>query len=149
MIYPPKSTGVMVNRRAGRLNPCPEGVITSGDRQLVAEVRLEERFGAGKIDLSIRVLPTEPMRGGPCSLPAGPSALGPHSEDRMAFKVEFSPRARDNLKKLRKRDQQIILDAIASQLTDQPDQSTRKRKRLEDNLLSPWELRVGDFRVFY
>jgi mRNA-degrading endonuclease RelE of RelBE toxin-antitoxin system len=67
----------------------------------------------------------------------------------MAFEVEFSPRARDNLKKLRKRDQQIILDAIATQLTDQPGQPTRKRKRLEDNPLSPWELRVGDFRVFY
>ena len=23
------------------------------------------------------------------------------------------------------------------------------RKRLEDNPLAPWELRVGDFRVFY
>jgi hypothetical protein len=34
----------------------------------------------------------------------------------MAFSVEFSPRTRDNLKALRKRDQQIILDAIAVQL---------------------------------
>jgi mRNA-degrading endonuclease RelE of RelBE toxin-antitoxin system len=34
-------------------------------------------------------------------------------------------------------------------LTYQPDQATTRRKRLEDNHLAPWELRIGDFRVFY
>ncbi len=67
----------------------------------------------------------------------------------MAFHIDFSQRARDNLKGLRKRDQQIVVDAIAAHLTDNPDQSTRQRKKLEDNELAPWELRVGDFRVFY
>jgi mRNA-degrading endonuclease RelE of RelBE toxin-antitoxin system len=67
----------------------------------------------------------------------------------MAFAIEFSPRARDHLKALRKRDQQIIVDAIAVQLADQPNQPTRNRKRLTANALAPWELRVGDFRVFY
>src|SRR5438105_7335689 len=67
----------------------------------------------------------------------------------MAFTIEFSPHARDHLKQLRKRDQQILVDAIAVQLAHQPDQPTRHRKRLEDNPLAPWELRVGDFRVFY
>lgn len=67
----------------------------------------------------------------------------------MAFHIEFSPRGRDNLKGLRKRDQQIIVDAIATQLSHEPDRPTRQRKKLEDNELAPWELRVGDFRVFY
>jgi mRNA-degrading endonuclease RelE of RelBE toxin-antitoxin system len=67
----------------------------------------------------------------------------------MAFTIDFSPRARDNLKGLRKRDQQIILDAIALQLSDQPDRPARNRKPLEENSLAPWELRAGDFRVFY
>jgi mRNA-degrading endonuclease RelE of RelBE toxin-antitoxin system len=67
----------------------------------------------------------------------------------MPFSIEFSRRARDNLKALRKRDQQIVYDAIVVQLVDQPDKSTRKRKQLEENELAPWELRVGDFRVFY
>jgi mRNA-degrading endonuclease RelE of RelBE toxin-antitoxin system len=67
----------------------------------------------------------------------------------MAFGIIFSPRARENLKALRKRDQQILHDAIAVQLCDQPDRPTRHRKRLEENLLAPWELRVGDFRVFF
>jgi mRNA-degrading endonuclease RelE of RelBE toxin-antitoxin system len=67
----------------------------------------------------------------------------------MAFAIEFSPRARDNLKVLRKRDQQIILDAIEVQLIHQPDRPTINRKKMEDNLLAPWELRLGSFRVFY
>jgi mRNA-degrading endonuclease RelE of RelBE toxin-antitoxin system len=54
----------------------------------------------------------------------------------MAFRIEFSHRARDNLKALRKRDQQIVADAIAVQLTHQPDEPTRQRKKLEEmNLL--------------
>jgi mRNA-degrading endonuclease RelE of RelBE toxin-antitoxin system len=67
----------------------------------------------------------------------------------MAFRIEFSPRARDNLKGIRKRDQQIIVDAIAAQLAHRPGQPTRNRKKLEENDLAPWELRVGAFRVFY
>src|SRR3989442_458362 len=67
----------------------------------------------------------------------------------MAFVVEVSKRAAENLQALRKRDQQIVYEAIAVQLVDEPDKPTRNRKRLEDNKLAPWELRVGDFRVFY
>jgi mRNA-degrading endonuclease RelE of RelBE toxin-antitoxin system len=67
----------------------------------------------------------------------------------MSFAVEFTTRARENMKALRKRDQQIVYDAVAVQLIDQPDQPTRNRKQLEENALAPWELRVGDFRVFY
>jgi mRNA-degrading endonuclease RelE of RelBE toxin-antitoxin system len=67
----------------------------------------------------------------------------------MAFDIEFSPRAFENLKRLRKHDQQILIDAIAAQLTQQPDKPTRHRKKMEDNKIAPWELRVGDFRVFF
>ncbi len=67
----------------------------------------------------------------------------------MAYTIQFSPRARDQLQSLRKRDQQIILDAIAAQFANQPDQPTRNRKRLQENPLAPWELRVGNFQLFY
>jgi mRNA-degrading endonuclease RelE of RelBE toxin-antitoxin system len=67
----------------------------------------------------------------------------------MSFAVEFTKRARENMKMLRKREQQIVYDAIAIQLVNRPEHSTRNRKRLEDNALAPWELRVGNFRVFY
>jgi mRNA interferase RelE/StbE len=30
-----------------------------------------------------------------------------------------------------------------------PDQPTSHRKSLEDNPIAPWDLRVGEFRVFY
>ena len=62
----------------------------------------------------------------------------------MSFVLEFSPDARDQLTSMRKRDQQIVVDAVAAQLTYEPDQPTRHRKPLEENPVAPWELRVGD-----
>ena len=67
----------------------------------------------------------------------------------MRFVIDLTPRARDHLSDFRKRDQKIILDEIAQQLTHQADRPTRNRKKLEKNELAPWELRVGHFRVFY
>ena len=67
----------------------------------------------------------------------------------MKFSIEFSIRARENLEGMRKRDQQIVVDAIEGHLADQPDRTSRKRKQLEENPLAPWELRVSDLRVFY
>jgi mRNA-degrading endonuclease RelE of RelBE toxin-antitoxin system len=67
----------------------------------------------------------------------------------MPFQIEFSREARVHLKSLRKRDQQTILDAVSLQLSDQPDEATRNRKRLAPSRLAPWELRIGKFRVFY
>ena len=67
----------------------------------------------------------------------------------MAFTIEFAPDAVNQLRSLRKRDRQIVVDAIAVQLTHEPDQPTTNRKPLDDNRIAPWELRMGDFRVFY
>ena len=65
------------------------------------------------------------------------------------FVIQFSPQALDHLRYFPKRDQQIILNAIEVHLSDRADKQTRKRKKLEENPLAPWELRLGDFRVFY
>jgi mRNA-degrading endonuclease RelE of RelBE toxin-antitoxin system len=65
------------------------------------------------------------------------------------FRIEFTPEAVADLRQLRKFDQQQIITAIESQLPDQAAQETRNRKRLRPNELAEWELRVGDFRVFY
>jgi mRNA-degrading endonuclease RelE of RelBE toxin-antitoxin system len=65
------------------------------------------------------------------------------------FEIEFARPAREHLKALRKRDQQIVLDAVETRLRHQPDRPARNRKRLEENPLAPWELRVGALRVFY
>jgi mRNA-degrading endonuclease RelE of RelBE toxin-antitoxin system len=67
----------------------------------------------------------------------------------MAYEIEFSADAREHIRSLKKRDQAIIIDAVADQLTHQPNHPTTHRKPLEDNQVAPWELRVGEFRVFY
>src|SRR5436309_1293069 len=67
----------------------------------------------------------------------------------MTYEIVFTPRAKANLSKLRKRDQQVVVAAIEVQLTHEPGTKTRNRKPLEENPLAPWELRVGNFRVFY
>ena len=65
------------------------------------------------------------------------------------FRIELTPEAIEDLRLLRKYDQQQIVAAIESQLPDQAAQETRNRKRLRPNRLAEWELRVGDYRVFY
>src|SRR5262245_59205265 len=60
-----------------------------------------------------------------------------------------------SLRKIRVYYKKQILDAIEKQLAHEPDTITRNRKLLE-NLVPPWqmvspiwELRVGEYRVFY
>jgi mRNA-degrading endonuclease RelE of RelBE toxin-antitoxin system len=67
----------------------------------------------------------------------------------MAFDISFTQTAADHVRGYRKFDRQIILDAIEQQLRHEPLTETRNRKRLGENELSDWELRVQNFRVFY
>jgi mRNA-degrading endonuclease RelE of RelBE toxin-antitoxin system len=67
----------------------------------------------------------------------------------MPFEIEFSGPATQHLRALRARDRTIVLDAIEVQLQHEPLVETRDRKPLRENPLATWELRVGDFRVFY
>ena len=45
--------------------------------------------------------------------------------------------------------QAIVLDAVDNQLTHQPTVETRNRKPMRPNPVAPWELRVGNLRVYY
>jgi mRNA-degrading endonuclease RelE of RelBE toxin-antitoxin system len=47
------------------------------------------------------------------------------------------------------RDQRVILDAIEEFLEVDPDLESKRRRPLRPNPLAPWELRLGDYRVFY
>jgi len=67
----------------------------------------------------------------------------------MPYEVRFSRDAGRHLGGLDARDRGIILDAIEDQLTHQPGVPTRHRKVLRENPLADWELRVGEYRVFY
>lgn len=66
-----------------------------------------------------------------------------------AFKVEFTEQAVEQLKKFVKSDRNVILDAVKIQLVYEPNTETKNRKLLRENELADWELRVGEFRVFY
>jgi mRNA-degrading endonuclease RelE of RelBE toxin-antitoxin system len=65
------------------------------------------------------------------------------------YTFKLSPEAIDDLDSFRKFEQRQIIDGIKKQLLNEPGVETRNRKRLRPNQLAEWELRVGDFRVFY
>lgn len=67
----------------------------------------------------------------------------------MTFAINFTPTAAAHVRAYRKFEQQIILNAIEEQLRHEPTTATRNRKRLGENELSDWELRVQKYRVFY
>lgn len=73
----------------------------------------------------------------------------------MAYHIDFSKRATEELKQLRTFDQRRIIDEIETQLGHQPTTVTRNRKCLDtefpgfEHVPPIWELRVGDYRVFY
>ena len=67
----------------------------------------------------------------------------------MAFLIIYSPEALDHLKALPKATQMLVVDQVDEQLTHEPLLLTRKRKLLRPNPVAPWELRLGDIRVFY
>jgi mRNA-degrading endonuclease RelE of RelBE toxin-antitoxin system len=45
--------------------------------------------------------------------------------------------------------QAMVVAAIRRHLAIEPDRQTRNRKSLRPNDLAAWELRLGDYRVFY
>lgn len=67
----------------------------------------------------------------------------------MAFEINFTSTAANHVRAYRKFEQQIILDAIEEQLSCESTVETRNRKRLGENELSDWELRIDKYRVFY
>lgn len=72
----------------------------------------------------------------------------------MRFEVAIHELAESELAELRTFDRRLLLDAMESQLTHQPTQATRNRKRLDgltpnfEHVPPIWELRAGGFRVF-
>jgi mRNA-degrading endonuclease RelE of RelBE toxin-antitoxin system len=71
------------------------------------------------------------------------------NEITLAFEIEFSPDAFDQLRSFRKHDQAVIADAIQRQLSQTPLLPTRQRKPMRSNKIATWELRTADFRVYY
>jgi mRNA-degrading endonuclease RelE of RelBE toxin-antitoxin system len=68
---------------------------------------------------------------------------------KVPYELLFELDAIEHLQGFSARDQSSVLDQIEVQLTYQPAVETRNRKRLRPNPLTPWELRIGEIRVFY
>ena len=65
------------------------------------------------------------------------------------FEIELTKSAAEDLHFLRKSDRRHIMAEIERHLAFEPLVPTLRRKPLRPNLLAKWELRIGDFRVFY
>ena len=64
-------------------------------------------------------------------------------------KIELSPDAMAHLRLLTARDRKTILNGIEEYLSHEPLVETRNRKPMRPNPIAPWELRLGNFRVYY
>ncbi len=71
------------------------------------------------------------------------------------FFVDYASGVAQDLAGLRAFERARVLDQIEEQLAEQPTQETRNKKLLPglkppwDHELPVWELRVGEYRVFY
>ena len=67
----------------------------------------------------------------------------------MAYTIEFAESVKDQLRALTARQRTTVLDSIDKQLIYEPLVETKNRKLLRPNPVAPWELRIGQLRVFY
>ena len=67
----------------------------------------------------------------------------------VAFRIEYSPVVVGHLRVLSVRERTRILAGVENQLTHEPFLETRNRKRMRPNPVAPWELRLGDLRVYF
>jgi mRNA interferase RelE/StbE len=65
------------------------------------------------------------------------------------YDIEVSDEAKIDLSHYTAFERKIIVSGIRQQLTHQPRVETKNRKRLRDNPVASWALRVGKYRVFY
>jgi mRNA-degrading endonuclease RelE of RelBE toxin-antitoxin system len=67
----------------------------------------------------------------------------------VKFRIEYSPESESHLGALAIRDRAIVVDSVERVLGQLADLPARNRKLLRANWLAPWELRIGELRVFY
>ncbi len=67
----------------------------------------------------------------------------------MAYEIRFAASVKRQLRHLSAHQRTLVLNAIEIQLVYEPLAETTNRKPLRPNPIAPWELRVGDLRIFY
>ncbi|MBI2907014.1 MAG: hypothetical protein HYX92_05100 [Chloroflexi bacterium] len=65
------------------------------------------------------------------------------------YRIEYSPDAEDHLRRLTAKEQRTVLDRVDKLLVHEPTTETRNRKPMRPNPVAPWELRIGNLRVYY
>lgn len=65
------------------------------------------------------------------------------------YHIEYPSEVLEHLHFLTKSQQVTVLDTVDRQLSHQPTVKTRNRKPMRANPLAPWELRIGNLRVYY
>jgi mRNA-degrading endonuclease RelE of RelBE toxin-antitoxin system len=66
-----------------------------------------------------------------------------------AFRIEYTPEAVRHLAGLAAHRSAFVLDQVERKLKHQPTQVSRNRKLLRANPIAPWELRLGEVRVYF
>jgi mRNA-degrading endonuclease RelE of RelBE toxin-antitoxin system len=79
----------------------------------------------------------------------GNSITGIGGFEKLVYRIEYSPASERHLRSLTARQQAIVLDTVDEQLMYQPTVETKNRKPMRPNPLAPWELRIGNLRVYY
>ncbi len=67
----------------------------------------------------------------------------------MTYTIEYSPETDRHLRVLTARQRTLVFDTVDRQLAYQPLLETRNRKPMRPNPIAPWELRIGNLRVYY
>ncbi len=67
----------------------------------------------------------------------------------LKYRVQYMDEAALDFEALPKRAQAMVVAGIRGHLASDADRETRNRKSLRPNDLAAWELRLGDYRVFY
>lgn len=67
----------------------------------------------------------------------------------MIYKIEFAVCVKQHFKHLTANQCSLVMDGIEKQLLKEPLKETKNRKPLRPNPIAPWELRIGNLRIFY
>ena len=65
------------------------------------------------------------------------------------FEIKLTEEAIGDLQWFKKAERSHIVGELVALASLEPTTETRNRKRLRPNELAEWEIRIGDFRVFY
>lgn len=66
-----------------------------------------------------------------------------------SYQIQVTEEAKVDLSYYTAFERKIIVSQVRAQLSEQPEFQTKNRKKLRDNPVGSWELRVGRFRIFY